>query len=82
MGNTSLKAMLFQQKMRMREEVLYEVFINPQKVYDTLDREWCMYILVGYGVGSQMERILRHYWDHLSMVARTGSYYRTLLKGH
>ena len=58
MGTTSLKSKLFQQKTGMREEVLYEVFINLWEVYDTLDREWCIEIIVGYGVGSQMERIL------------------------
>ena len=41
-----------------------------------------MDIIVGYGVGPWTERILRYYWDHLSMVTRTGSYYSTLFKGH
>ena len=81
-GTTSLKANLFQQITGMRDEVLYEVFINLQKVYDTLERELYMDILVGYEFGLRMERILRHYWGHLSMVDRAGRYYRTLFKGH
>ena len=44
--------------MKIREEVLYEVFLDLQKAYDAISREMCMYILVGYGVGSRMERIL------------------------
>ena len=54
MGTAYIKAKLFKQMTGMREEVLYELFINLWKVYETLDREWCMEILVGYGVGSRM----------------------------
>ena len=72
MGTASLETKLLQQLTDMREEVLYKVFLNLRKAYDELDRERCMEILVGYGVGPRTERILRQYWDHLSMVARAG----------
>ena len=54
----------------MREEVLYEVFLDPQKAYDDLYWERCMEILVGYGIGPQTERVICLSWDHLLMVAR------------
>ena len=41
-----------------------------------------MEILVGHGFGPQTERILRYYWDRLSMVARLGHYYGTPFEGH
>ena len=41
-----------------------------------------MDIIVGYGVGSQTERILRHYWDRLSMVTRAGRDYGNPFKVH
>ena len=41
-----------------------------------------MEIIVGYGTSPLMERIIRHLWDHLSMVAREGLYYGTPFKGH
>ena len=31
-----------------------------------------MDIIMGYGVGLWMERILWYYWDHLSLVAIAG----------
>ena len=37
---------------------------------------------MGYGIGPQMESILQYYWYHLSIVARSGRYYGTLLKIH
>ena len=54
----------------MREEVLYEVFLDPQKAYDDLYWERCMEILVGYGIGPRTERVICLSWDHLLMVAR------------
>ena len=41
-----------------------------------------MEIIVGYGVSPWMERIIRYYWDHLSLVARAGYYYSAPFKGH
>ena len=68
--------------MKMTEKVLYKVFLDLRNAYGALYREWCMEISVGYGVGPRMERILRYYWDHLSMVVRAGRYYGTPFKLH
>ena len=82
MGTTSLKAKFLQHLMARREEILYEVFLDLRKAYAALDRERCMEILVGYGVGPRIERIIRNYWYHLSMVDRAERYYRTLFKSN
>ena len=41
-----------------------------------------MYIIMGYGVGPHMERILWYYWDHLPIMTRAGRYYENLFKCH
>ena len=41
-----------------------------------------MEIIVRYGVFPRTERILRHYWDYLSKMARAGRYYGTPFMGH
>ena len=56
----------------MREEVLYVIFMDLHKAYETLDRDRCLDILEGYGVGHRAFRILRTYWYWLRMVARVG----------
>ena len=68
-GTASLEAKLIQHLKAMREEVLYGVFLNLRKAYDALDRDPCMEILVGCGIGSHMEMILIFYWEHLFTVA-------------
>ena len=66
----------------MREEVLYEVLMDLRKAYVALDRGICMEIMFAYGVGPRAEHLLCRYWDRLTMIARLGSYYTTLLKGY
>ena len=46
-GTASLRVNLPQKLTSIMEEVLYEVFFDLQKSYDTLDRELCMEIIVG-----------------------------------
>ena len=74
-GNATLEAKLLQQLAAMRGEVLYVIFLDLTKVYDTLDRSRCLGILEGYGVGPGARRLLRNYWRRLTMAARSGGYY-------
>ena len=66
----------------MRREALYEILFDLRKSYNALERYRHMEILVGYVVGLHTKRIIQHYWDHLSMVFRSGRYYITLFKVH
>ena len=65
----------------MREEVLYEIFLDLHKAYDALDRDRCLDILAAYGVGPWAIRLLRRYWNRHMMVARAGGYYCAPFKG-
>ena len=59
MGTTNLKANLLQQVIATRETVLHAIFLDIHKEYDALDRELCLYILAGYGVGIRKTCILQ-----------------------
>ena len=72
---------MLQYMTAMREEVLYEVFVDLRKVYYALDQERCMDIMVAYEVVLQMELLIRIYWEGLTMVSRAGLYYGSPFKG-
>ena len=65
----------------MREEVLYEIFLDLRKTYDALDRDRCLDILGAYGVGPWSIRLIVRHWDRLKMVSRAGGYYGAPFKG-
>ena len=56
--DASLESKLIQQLADMREEFLYEIFMDPHQEYDALDRDRCLDTLEGYGVGPRDRRIL------------------------
>ena len=50
-GTATLKAKLIQQLAAMKEEVLYVIFLDLNNAYNALDRDICLEILEGYGMG-------------------------------
>ena len=71
-GAATLEIKLLQNLVAMRDTVLQYIFVNLCKAYDALDRDTCLDILTGYGVGSRTLRILQTYWARLKMVAKAG----------
>ena len=71
-GTTYLETKLLQQLAAMRDKVLYIIFLDLHKAYESLDRERLLEILDGYGVVPRARCILQEYWDRLWMVARAG----------
>ena len=51
--NDFLKSKMHQLLMEIREDILYMNFLELHTVYVTLDRERCIDILAGYGVGAR-----------------------------
>ena len=58
------------------------MFLDLQKLYNTLYRDRCLKILAGYGVVLWTLRILRTYWTQLQLVARAGGYFAPSLQGY
>ena len=55
----------------MEQDPLYRVYIDLRKAYDAMDRDRCIEIMVAYGVGTNMVRLLKHFWDNAELVCRT-----------
>ena len=59
----------------MRKTVLNNIFLDLRKTYDSLDREECIDILVGYEVGPRKTSILQMYWVQIHMAVNAGGNY-------
>ena len=50
----------------------YSIYLDLHRVYDALDRDRCLDILVWYGVGPMTLRILQTYWIQIQIEAKLG----------
>ena len=62
-GAATLEANLYQQLANISHKPLFQIFLDTRKVYDSLDRGICMYILRGYGLCQNLTCLLCHYLD-------------------
>ena len=74
MGMATLEANLDHQLAGIFHETLFQVFIDVQKAYDLLDRGICLDILRWYGLGTNMARLLAHYWEKQRIVPMEGKF--------
>ena len=71
-GTATIEAKLAQQLAWMEQEPLYQVFVDLRKAYDHLDRQRCLAIMTGYGVGPKLLRLQTKFWEQAQMVCRAG----------
>jgi hypothetical protein len=75
MGTAVIEAKLAQQLLYLELRPFYGVFLDLKKAFDAMDRERCILILEGHGVGPRMIRLIRNYWRDAIMVCRAmGNY--------
>ena len=69
-GTAVIEAKLTQQLVNNEQAPFYGVFNNLKKAFDAMNREWCLLILEGHGVGPKMRRLICHFWDEATNVCR------------
>ncbi len=79
-GTAIIEAKLVQQLTYLELKPFYGIFLDLQKAFDTMDREWCILILEGYGAGPQLVRLVRTYWQDVIMVCWATGFYGTAFK--
>ena len=57
-----MEAKLLAQLCCQSDEALFVVFLDLMKAYDMLDQSRAMEVLKGYGVGSNLRRIIERIW--------------------
>ena len=79
---TALEYNLLQQLTSMRYVVLLEIFLDTRKAYDTIYWKRALDLIAMCGVVPMTVRLLRMYWDRLTMVVKAGGYFIRLFKGY
>ena len=81
-STTSLEANMIQNLTEIREELIYDIFLDIHKAYCAVYFGRCLEILAAYGVVPWEMRLLWRYWGRLPVVSRSDGYYRFPFKGH
>ena len=67
-GTAIMEVKLQQQLAWVEQAPLYQIYLDLRKAYDALDRGRCLEILAGYGVGPNLLRLQKKFWDDAKMV--------------
>ena len=80
MGTATLESKLARQISGISHKPIFQVFIEVQKAYDSLDRGEYLGVLRKYGMAQNLDRLLNSYWYHQRIVPKTskflGKYFR------
>jgi hypothetical protein len=70
-----IEAKLAQQLAHLEQAPFYGVFLDLKKAFNSMDRERCLLILEGYGVGPRMIRLIRNFWRNAVLVCQVSGNY-------
>jgi hypothetical protein len=56
-------------------QLLYQIFVDLTKAYDTLDRSCTLSLLEAYGIGPHIRSIIQAVWDLEMIVPKSGRYF-------
>ena len=73
-----MEAKLSQHLVGLVHEPLFQVFLDVRKAYDSLDRDRCLQLLSGYGMGTNLARLLDNYWKRQRIAPKVGKCLGTL----
>ncbi len=74
-GTASIEAKLAQQLAWHDQCPLYEIYLDPKKAYDAINRGLMLKILEAYGVWPNLLRLQNLFWQNAKLVCRTGGSY-------
>ncbi len=74
-GTATIEVKLHQSLAWRDQCLLYQIYLDLKKAYNTLDRERTLNILAAYGVGPKILALQKYFWDTAKLVCRAGGNY-------
>ena len=72
-GRTAtLEAKMVQHLSGIAHELLLDLFLDVRKAYDSIYRGGCLEIFRGYGMGPNLDQLLKSYWKRQRIVPKAG----------
>ena len=78
MGMSILELKLEQELASLEQDLIFAVFLDLSKVYDSFDRGRLLQTLGGYGSGPQLQVLLKDFFDNLEVVTWKGRFHGPL----
>ncbi len=81
-GMGIIEGKLAQQLAHLEQRPFFGVFLDLKKAFDAMDRDRCLAILALHGVGPQLIRLIRSFWESATNVCQAkGNYGRPFKAG-
>ncbi len=74
-GTAILEAKVAQQLAHLEQEPFYGVFLDLKNAFNAMDRESCLLILEGYGMGPNIVWLISNFWQDATMVCHASGNY-------
>jgi hypothetical protein len=74
-GTAVIDVKLTQQLDHIEQAPFNGVFVDLKKAFDAMDWEQCLLILERHGMGSNMCRLIHHFWDEATNVGQASRNY-------
>ena len=71
-GTATLEAKIAHQLNGIEHEPLFQFFLDVLKAYDFMDRGRCLKILREYGLGTNLDQLLKNYWKQQRIFPKAG----------
>ena len=79
-GTAVLRNKLRMQTAFAKHVTLKQLYLDMKKAYDTLDRSRTLLILEAYGIGPNILRIIRTFWERHTVIPRASGYHGRAFK--
>ena len=78
-GTALIEMKLHRELADMLGKILFQMFLDLKKAFDTLNRERLLEVMAAYGVGPRLLQLIRAFWAAQKLALRQAGYYGRII---